>query len=726
MPSVAVQARELRVGANHAITFSGGSISLRGSREEIASQLASWRAARRGSGDATGAVGDSARVALEQVDLAWADAAGPGSVVRARGLSVPDVLHATSASAVQLDVESSRGQVRAERVRAAWTQQKPPQVHRLQAGALRAEVMLDGREASDEVPPADAPSAARFSSLAPPTSGSPAAKPAPNRPAEPWPSPHDGDDQRQRAPLRDRLSQLASMAWAPLAADAKVEVEALEVTVHRGADRVTLGPGKLAAEQSAGRVLIDLAPPVDRGKRGITFRASVPVGAGSVVLDVVGGPIALATLGVREGELGLERLREASLEADAHLKLHEDGRSVSVDGILRFAGVNIRHPKLAARPVQGLQVAAKLRGRAALDGSFLEVQEGEVDVGRVQVRLRGVVDRSRPKMRVDVYFGMPIVSCQAFLDALPETLIPVVHGMRAAGTMSLDGHLRFDDENIGDFLLDYQAGNACRVTSVPAHVDARRFRSTFRRAVYDQKGARAEIESGPGSPEWTELGGITHFMEAAVMTTEDGRFRGHRGFDHEAIRKSVRENLRARSFVRGASTISMQLAKNLYLERDKTVSRKLQELILTVYLEQALTKDQIMELYLNVIEFGPMCYGIQCAARQYFRTSPHILSLSQSMYIASILPNPVRQHFARDGRVSEGWTQYLQKLMRIAAKLRWISEQELEVGLGEWVVYGSPEPLRQEPQADAQVEPSSEQVHGDEPFGWRQGAQLAY
>jgi membrane carboxypeptidase/penicillin-binding protein PbpC len=207
------------------------------------------------------------------------------------------------------------------------------------------------------------------------------------------------------------------------------------------------------------------------------------------------------------------------------------------------------------------------------------------------------------------------------------------------------------------------------------------------------------------------------------MTCEDGRFRRHRGFDHEAIHNSVRENLRARKFLRGASTISMQLAKNLYLGREKTISRKLQELILTTYLEQALTKDQIMELYLNVVEFGPMTFGIGNASSRYFNKHPASLSLGQSMYLASILPAPSRQHFGKDGKVTDGWMRYLYKLMRIAAKMRWVSEVELDYGLGEWVVYGSPDPIRLTPGPEgAEQEPGEakdlEPEDGD-PFGWK-------
>jgi membrane peptidoglycan carboxypeptidase len=179
-------------------------------------------------------------------------------------------------------------------------------------------------------------------------------------------------------------------------------------------------------------------------------------------------------------------------------------------------------------------------------------------------------------------------------------------------------------------------------------------------------------------------------METAVLICEDGAFLRHRGFDEEAIRNSIRENFKAGRFVRGASTISMQLAKNLYLSREKTLSRKLQEAVLTELLEQELTKDQIMELYLNVIEFGPGIYGIGPAANYYFNSSPGRLSLGQSLYLASILSNPKHQYFGADGAVTPGWMGYLRKLMQIAVKIHRITDDELKDALTEQVTFKTP------------------------------------
>lgn len=669
---------------DHAVSIEGGSATVRSNRDDFLRQLQTWRDNHRPPPSSSPSPHQKTSLSLKSLSLTWPEFDGPESHLHLAELRVDDLLSARTAVAGNVELKHPRATLTAEQASLSWTVDQPPKVTALQARRIRAELRLDAEK--------DPPDAKK----SPPVTPS----------------------------IRDRLSGFAALAWTPLAPDAKLEVDAFEVLLHRGSDQVNIGPGRLAVQQTNQTILVDLAPQVQEGKPGITFRASLPMGSGPVILDLVGGPISLSTLGVQDTNLGLVDVAKTQLTADAHLKLHADGKVLSFDGKVEASNVNLSHVRLAAEPVAGLAAAAKGRGQVALDGSFLRIDEGVFELGKVQLELRGTVDRTRPKMRVDVHFGVPLVGCQDVLDALPEKLIPVVHGMTAAGTMSLKGHLRFDEENIDDFLLEYASSNDCRVLSVPSEVDVRRFRGPFKRHAYDSQGKPVEVESGPGTPGWVGRGGISHFMEAAVMTCEDGRFRRHQGFDHEAIRNSVRENLRAKKFIRGASTISMQLAKNLYLSREKTVSRKLQELILTTYLEQALTKDQIMELYLNVIEFGPMTYGLGPAANRYFNKHAASLSLGQAMYLASILPNPRHQHFVAGGRVSDGWMRYLHKLMKIAAKMRWITDVELDYGLGEWVVYGSPDPVRVEPEPlgseGSEVGPDGEE---EEPFGWREPAE---
>jgi membrane peptidoglycan carboxypeptidase len=147
-------------------------------------------------------------------------------------------------------------------------------------------------------------------------------------------------------------------------------------------------------------------------------------------------------------------------------------------------------------------------------------------------------------------------------------------------------------------------------------------------------------------------------------------------------------NLKARRFVRGASTITMQLAKNLFLSRDKTLARKVQEVVLTDYLEQAFSKEELMEIYLNVIEFGPSVYGIAAAADHYFGRTPAELNLAESLFLSSLLPAPRRYAAMRDaGEVPEGWSRMLHALMQVAHRVGLITDAELAEAASETVVF---------------------------------------
>jgi hypothetical protein len=274
--------------------------------------------------------------------------------------------------------------------------------------------------------------------------------------------------------------------------------------------------------------------------------------------------------------------------------------------------------------------------------------------------------------------------------------------MKMAGSFALKGTAKLDTKNLDrDYAVAWDLTSTCRVTDVPPSVDVARFKKPWKRVVRAPVGEdTVEIDAGPGTPGWASLGQISRFAEVGVVSFEDARFRQHEGFDAEAIRNSIRENLRTMRFTRGASTISMQLAKNLYLYREKRLARKIEEAILTTYLEQALTKDQIIELYLNVVEFGPLVYGVDAAAKHYFNTSAGQLTLAQAFYLASVLPSPKVEHFAVGGAVSPGWLKHLRTVMKHAHKRKRLSDEDLGAGLGEIPVRGSPAPLR-DPNAES-------------------------
>lgn len=139
---------------------------------------------------------------------------------------------------------------------------------------------------------------------------------------------------------------------------------------------------------------------------------------------------------------------------------------------------------------------------------------------------------------------------------------------------------------------------------------------------------------------WVPIGEVAPELVACVVASEDARFFVHDGVDLAQLGAALRRDLSERHFARGASTLTQQLAKNLWLTENKSVLRKLQELVLAGRLEESLTKERILELYLNEVEWGDGIYGVAAASRAHFGKSPRALSLGESAVLVAMLPAP--------------------------------------------------------------------------------------
>lgn len=158
--------------------------------------------------------------------------------------------------------------------------------------------------------------------------------------------------------------------------------------------------------------------------------------------------------------------------------------------------------------------------------------------------------------------------------------------------------------------------------------------------VKDWQGDYHPLAVGPKNRYWIPSGRIPAEMKWAVILAEDANFYRHDGFDVKAIKNAIKYDLEKKSLKRGASTITQQTAKNLFLSREKTITRKLKEIYLAWRMEQELTKGRIIELYLNVVELGPMVYGIGHGAQYYFNKPASALTPRECAFLAAMLPGP--------------------------------------------------------------------------------------
>lgn len=166
--------------------------------------------------------------------------------------------------------------------------------------------------------------------------------------------------------------------------------------------------------------------------------------------------------------------------------------------------------------------------------------------------------------------------------------------------------------------------------------------------------------------EWVGFDRVPEMLKKAVLVSEDAAFYSHKGIDFAELKESIKQDIREQRFVRGGSTITQQLAKNLYLSGDKTLWRKLKEMLIARRLERALTKNRIFSLYLNVIELGPNVFGVQAASRHWFGKDVGELTLEEIIRLTVIIPRPLKT----DPRANDAWMKF---------KGRWIADTFLAV-----------------------------------------------
>ena len=661
-PGVHVHVGSVEVGLSATLRPSelavrDGDVSLEGSVEELKKEIDAWRG--NGGSGSEGGGGRKLRVRGEGFSVRWKDGAGGGAELRDVGfVRDGDALDVTVG---ELSAHHGGGSVSVK----AGAIGLGPGGQLQKAHAAEAQVQWTMRHA------VDAPA-----KLEPP----PAKQVNPGAPLLPLPDLHE---------LRTRAAAVASALSGRIPDGADLTVVAMTWKIARDGEHepLTIGPGPLEVTRGGGRFEVKFEADAHAQSTSLTVRAQLPVEGGDVTATLEGGPVALSQLGMHEGAGGLVDVDRATVTGKSHAQLAGDGSALTFDMDLSTRGLSIREPRLALDVVRGVDM--QLRARGALDDAGeLRLDDLGATFGVLHLDASGLLDQKPDHVAAAFRFELPSASCQALLDSMPTALLPALQGTRMAGAFGARGRFAFDTRKLDALDLGYDIQDQCRITQVPEDLARDRFKEPFSHRIYLPDGTTSDITTGPDTPNWTPLDQISPYMQIAVLTTEDGAFPRHHGFNHAAIRASIIANLEARRFVRGASTITMQLAKNLFLSRDKTLARKLEEVVLTDYMEQAFSKDEIMELYLNVIEFGPSVYGITQAAEYYFGRSPSELNLAECYFLASLLPSPLRYGGMRDGeQVPDSWMKLLKGLMQTAHKRGLVSDADLAEGLTEVVTF---------------------------------------
>lgn len=416
--------------------------------------------------------------------------------------------------------------------------------------------------------------------------------------------------------------------------------------------------------------------------------------------------------------------------ADGVIALDVTKGGAEISGQASFSGLGVRHERLDDEPIAGLSASFDFKATWDRAAGELRLERALVSRGQARATVRGLVHLDR--LAFDLSLNVPPTPCRQMLAAVPVELRRGVDGAQLAGTFGLELRLALDEASPPDTVLEASLDNLCRVEDFGPLPSPDDFRRPFTYTAYAADGAPLRLVSGPGTDRWTTLASISPFVVEAVLTTEDGKFMGHGGLTLPEIRRAIELNLAKKELAHGASTITMQLAKNLFLKRSRTLGRKLEELFFTWYLETYFSKDEILELYLNVVEFGPSIYGVRDAAHAYFGREPYELDLAESVFLVKLLPSPVSRHDAYlQGEVSERRMAVLRKVMQTMFERGRITQAELREGLSQEIDFyreGEPlpeprprierEPFAPPPPPEAELEP----LDDGEPAAAEEGA----
>ncbi|MEH6304783.1 transglycosylase domain-containing protein [Olivibacter sp. CPCC 100613] len=332
-------------------------------------------------------------------------------------------------------------------------------------------------------------------------------------------------------------------------------------------------------------------------------------------------------------------LRFDTLETDLK-KVTMNGGELQISGGWAAKNLVIQHWRIAEQEIivpQGHIDAKVLVGEnyIGLDRS------SEVKIKKLVAHPFGKIT-FKPHRSIELGVDMPEINAQDMFDSFPHGMFDNLEGIRVSGKLKYHLDLFVDLDNPDSVRLS--AGmdkKGFRINSW-GKTNLSKINTPFTYIPYEDGKAMRSIDVSPNNPNFTSLNDISPNLRNAVLTTEDPSFFSHKGFVIDAFKMSITTNLKAKAFKRGGSTISMQLVKNVFLGREKTLARKIEEILMVWLIEnnQVVSKSRMFEVYLNIIEWGRNVYGIGEAARFYFGKHPSQLNVGESIYLASIIPKP--------------------------------------------------------------------------------------
>ncbi len=282
----------------------------------------------------------------------------------------------------------------------------------------------------------------------------------------------------------------------------------------------------------------------------------------------------------------------------------------------------------------------------------------------------------------DLKINLDKLPATDFFNSLPSGMFDEVSGVEADGTLQFALNFHLDSSQPDNLVFDASLKKEKFRLKKFGKESLLKMNDEFVYSVYEHDRFVRTFPVGPSNPEFTPMDRISPYFRNAVLTSEDGSFFFHNGFNEDAFRKSIAANYKAGKFVRGGSTISMQLVKNVFLNRHKTVARKVEEALIVWLIEnnRLCSKERMFEVYVNIVELGPNIYGIGEASRFYFNKKPAELTLAESVFLASLLPHPkwFKYSFDEQGNLKPYFADYYRVVANFLLKKNLINQDEYD------------------------------------------------
>jgi len=320
--------------------------------------------------------------------------------------------------------------------------------------------------------------------------------------------------------------------------------------------------------------------------------------------------------------------------------LSMDSGELYVDGYSSIENLMVNHPKIANKDV--VIKTARFDYHWIIGSRFMALDSTST-IKLNNIKCKPYISYTNETDKIYAFkLDIPRMKAQDFIVSLPTGLFRHFEGMEAQGNFSYALNFEYNNHKPNNIIFESKLKSEGLKITKYGEADLNKINGEFIYRAMDKGVAQRPIVVGESNPNFTPLNSISPYLQKCVLTSEDPSFFNHRGFINEAFKQSIAKNIRTKKFSRGASTISMQLVKNVFLTREKTLSRKLEEILLVYILEnnRISSKERMLEVYFNIIEWGPNIYGIGEASQFYFQKTPSDLNLNECLFLATIIPKP--------------------------------------------------------------------------------------